>query len=71
MDETEVEEGLQRVAASTGREVEQVRQLYQERDLMGILRRQLRDEKTLKFVLDNAEIVQASEGEAAEDQEKD
>ncbi|MDD2902295.1 MAG: trigger factor [Syntrophales bacterium] len=61
VDEAEVEEGLQRVAASTGREVEQVRQLYQERELFGILRRQLRDEKTIKFVLEHAKIVPAKE----------
>ena len=30
----------------------EVRKFYQEHDLMGALRRQLRDEKTMKFVLD-------------------
>lgn len=66
VDDAEVEDGLQRVAASTGREVAQVRQLYEERQLFGILRRQLQDEKTLKFVLDQAEIVPAPETEAQE-----
>jgi len=67
VDDAELEEGLQRVAASTGRELAQVRQLYQENQLLGILRRQLQDEKTMKFVLDHAEIVPAP---AAEVQEK-
>ncbi len=66
VDDAEVEEGLQRVAASTGRELAQVRQLYEERQLFGILRRQLQDEKTLKFVLEQAEIVPAPETEAQE-----
>jgi trigger factor len=66
VDDAEVEEGLQRVAASTGRELAQVRQLYEERQLFGILRRQLQDEKTLKFVLEKAQIVPATETEAQE-----
>ncbi|MFZ5451834.1 MAG: trigger factor [Thermodesulfobacteriota bacterium] len=70
VDEAEVEEGLQRVAVGTGREVEQVRQLYRESDLFGILRRQLRDEKTLKFLLEQAQIVPAPEAESSEVQEK-
>jgi trigger factor len=64
VDEAELEEGLQRVAAGTGRELAQVRQFYEERQLLGALRRQLRDEKTLKFVLDHAQIVPAPEAEA-------
>lgn len=71
VDEAELEEGLQRVAEGTGRELEQVRQLYQERQLLGILRHQLRDEKTIKFVLEHAEIVPAKETEATEAQEKE
>jgi trigger factor len=66
VDDAEMEEGLQRVAASTGREVAQVRQLYEERQLFGILRRQLQDEKTLKFLVEQAEIVPAPETEAQE-----
>jgi trigger factor len=61
IDEGELEDGLQRVAASTGRELAQVRQLYEERQLFGILRHQLREEKTLKFVLEHAQIVPAPE----------
>jgi trigger factor len=70
VDEAELEEGLQRVAAGTGREVAQVRQLYEERQLFGVLRRQLQDEKTMKFVLDHAQIVPAPEA-GAEAEEKE
>jgi trigger factor len=66
VDDAEVEAGLERVAEGTGREVAQVRQFYEERHLLGSLRRQLRDEKTLKFVLDQAEIVPAPAAEAEE-----
>ena len=66
VDEAELEDGLQRVAAGTGREVAQVRQLYEERQLFGVLRRQLQDEKTMKFVLDHAQIAPAPEAEVQE-----
>ncbi|MBI4643015.1 MAG: trigger factor [Deltaproteobacteria bacterium] len=66
VDDAELEDGLQRVAASTGRELAQVRQLYEERQLFGVLRRQLQDEKTLKFLVEHAEIVPAPETEAQE-----
>lgn len=66
VDDAELEEGLQRVASGTGRDLAQVRQLYEERQLMGVLRRQLQDEKTVKFVLDHAEIVPAPKAEAQE-----
>lgn len=69
--EDEVEEGLQRVAAGTGRDLNQVRQLYEERQLIDILRRQLQDEKTMKFVLAQSKIVPAPEAESLEAQEKE
>jgi trigger factor len=66
IDDAELEEGLQRVATGTGRDLAQVRKIYEERQLFGILRRQLQDEKTLKFIVDKAEIVPAPETEAQE-----
>ena len=66
LDDAELEAGLQRVAAGAGRDLAQVRQFYQENKLMGVLRRQLQDEKTMKFVLDQAQIVPAPEAEAQE-----
>jgi len=67
VDDMEVEAGLQRIAAGTGRELAQVRQFYEDNQLLEVLRRQLLDEKTMKFIVDHAEIVPAPE---AEEQEK-
>jgi trigger factor len=64
VDDSEVEAGLQRLASSTGRELAQVRQFYEEHQLLGVLRRQLQDEKTLKLIVDQAQIVAAPEAEA-------
>jgi FKBP-type peptidyl-prolyl cis-trans isomerase (trigger factor) len=66
IDDAELEDGLARVAESTGRDVVQVRQIYEERGLFEVLRRQLQDEKAMKFVLDHAEIVTAPVPEAEE-----
>jgi trigger factor len=66
IDDAELEDGLARVAESTGRDVAQVRQIYEERGLFEVLRRQLQDEKAMKFVLDHAEIVTAPVPEAEE-----
>lgn len=57
VDEAELEDGLERIAARSGREVAQVKQFYQEHDLLGALRRTLRDEKTMKFLLDKATVA--------------
>jgi len=57
VDEAEVEDGLERIAARSGREVAQVKQFYQEHDLLGALRRTLRDEKTMKLLLDKATVA--------------
>ncbi|MEW6660557.1 MAG: trigger factor [Thermodesulfobacteriota bacterium] len=67
VEDSEVEAGLQRLAAGTGRELAQVRQFYEEHQLLGALRRQLEDEKTVKFLVDHAQIGPAP---AAETQEK-
>ena len=64
VDDSEVEAGLQRLASSTGRELVQVRQFYEEHQLLEVLRRQLQDEKTLKLIVDQAQIVAAPEAEA-------
>jgi trigger factor len=73
VDDAAVEAGLQRLADSSGREVAQVRQFYEEHQLLGVLRRQLQDEKTVKFIVDQAQIVSAPEVESeakAEAEEK-
>jgi trigger factor len=66
VDDSEVEAGLQRLAAGTGREVAQVRQFYEENQLLGVLRRQLEDEKTVKFLVDHAQIGPVPETETQE-----
>lgn len=72
IEDAELEESLARLAVRSGRESAQVRQFYQEHNLLGALRRQLRDEKTLKFLLDRATIVAAPESVTqAAAQEKD
>jgi len=67
VDDAELEAGLERIAARSGREVAQVRQFYQENDLLEILRRQLKDEKTLKLLVEKADI-QAPEPPASQEQ---
>ncbi len=68
VDEAEVEGQLERVAAQSGRPLEQIRQFYREHDLLGALRRQLRDEKTMKLILEKAAITAAPEEPPAEEQ---
>lgn len=74
VDDAAVEETLARIALRSGREVAQVKKFYEEHDLKGALKSQLRDEKTMKLLLDKAAIAAAPEtpGEqAAEAKEND
>jgi trigger factor len=65
VDEAELEAGLARVAARSGRDPAQVRQFYREHQLLEALSRQLRDEKVMKLLLDRAQIgAAAAPGEA-------
>lgn len=59
--DTDVDEALARIAANTGRGIAQVRKFYEDNQLLEVLRRQVRDEKTMKLILDAAEIVPATE----------
>ncbi len=65
IDEIEMDAGLERVAARSGRDMAQVRQFYQENNLLEALRRQLQDEKTIKLVVDRA-VITAPETPATE-----
>jgi trigger factor len=56
VDDAEVEAALARIAVHSGRDVAEVKKFYQEHDLMGILRRELRDDRTMKMLLEKAEI---------------
>ena len=65
VDDAELDATLGRIAVSNRRDVAEVKKFYQEHDLMEVLRRQLRDEKTMKLLLENA-VVTASEPAGAE-----
>ena len=54
VDDAEADAALARMAAQRGREVAEVRKFYQEHDLMGALKRQLLEDKTMKMLLDQA-----------------
>ena len=56
IEEAEVEDLLQRLAASSGKTVSQVREFYREQNLMEVLRQQLRDEKTMKMLIGKADL---------------
>lgn len=56
IDDVELERGLEQVAARSGRQVDQVRRFYQDNQLLESLRDSLRDEKTLKLLLEKATV---------------
>jgi trigger factor len=66
VDDAEVEAALARIAVHSGKDVPEVRQFYQERDLMGTLRRQLQDDKTMMDQASVAAVPAAAAGEAGE-----
>jgi trigger factor len=68
VDDAEVDAALASIAVHSGRDVAEVKKFYEERDLKGILQRELLDNKTMKVVLDKAEIsaLAASAGEVTE-----
>lgn len=61
VDDAEVDATLARIAVHSGREVTEVRKFYQERELTGVLKQQLRAEKTMKLLLDKAQVSAASQ----------
>jgi trigger factor len=73
VDDAEVEAALARIAVHSGRDVAEVKKFYAEHDLMGPLRRQLLDDRTMKLLLDQAEIgttaLPAEAPEAADEKE--
>jgi trigger factor len=66
VEDAEVEAALARIAVHSGKGLPEVRQFYQERDLMGALRRQLIGDKTMKFLLDQASVAAVPEVAAEE-----
>ncbi len=63
VDDAEVEATLARIAVHSGKEVTEVRKFYQERDLTGALKEQLRAEKAMKLLLDAAKVNDAPQAE--------
>ncbi len=59
VDDAEVDATIARIAVHSGRDVNEVRKFYEERQLIGPLKRQLRDERTMKLLLDKAKISDA------------
>ena len=64
VDEAEMDAALARIAVNNRRDVAEVRKWYEEHDLLGALRRTLLEDKTMKLVLDKAEITAAVAAEA-------
>ena len=77
VDEAEMDAALARIAVNNRREVPEIRKFYEEHELLGTLRRTLLDDKTMKLLLDKAEIstvtnpVPAEGGAEAETSEKE
>jgi trigger factor len=65
VDEAEMDAALARIAVNNRRDVVEIKRFYEEHDLLGALRRTLLDDKTMKLLLDKAEITAAA-AEAAE-----
>jgi trigger factor len=66
----EVDAALARIAVNNRVDVTEVKKFYEEHDLLGTLRRTLLDDKTMKLLLDKAEITAAAEAAApAEEKE--
>lgn len=66
VDDAELNAGLARIAVKSGRGVAQVRKFYEDNDLMEKLRSSLRDEKTMRLVLDKATVTAAAPAQEAE-----
>jgi|UniRef100_A0A7C3Z0W1 trigger factor len=60
VEESDLEEGLARIAERSRRTLAQVRQFYEENNLMEGLKKELRDEKVMKLILDSAKLVPAT-----------
>ena len=65
VDEAEMDAALARIAVNNRRDVVEIKKFYEEHDLLGALRRTLLDDKTMKLLLDKAEITAAA-AEAAD-----
>lgn len=71
VDEAEIDAALARIAVNNRRDVVEIKKFYEEHDLLPTLRRTLLDDKTMKLVMDKAEITAAAAEEAAPAEEKE
>ena len=71
VDEAEMDAALARIAVNNRRDVVEIKKFYQEHDLMEALRRTLLEDKTMKLLLDKAEITAAAAEAAAPAGEQD
>jgi trigger factor len=56
--EEELDEEIKKIADMTGKEPDELKKLYEERNLIGYLRVRLREQKTLNYLLQNAKIIE-------------
>lgn len=70
MDE-DVEENMAKMAADTGQSVDVVREIYNKNNMMESMKDSLLTEKTLKFILDSANITEVTAAEKAEAESAD
>jgi trigger factor len=71
VDEAEMDAALARIAVNNRTDVAKIKNFYEEHDLLGALRRTLLDDKTMKLLLDKAEITAAAAEAAAPAGEKE
>ena len=71
VEEGEVNAALARIAVNNRMDVTAVKKFYEEHDLLGPLRGTLLDDKTMKLLLDKAEISTAAIEAAAPAEEKE
>jgi trigger factor len=69
--DAETDAALARIAVNNRRDVAEIKKFYQEHDLIGALRRTLLDDKTMKLLLDKAEITAGAAEPAKPAEEKD
>jgi trigger factor len=60
VDDGEMDAALARIAVNNRRDVVEIKKFYAEHNLLGALRRTLLDDKTMKMLLDKAEITAAA-----------
>jgi trigger factor len=71
VDDPEMDAALARIAVNNRRDVSEIKKFYEEHELLGSLRRTLLDDKTMKLLLDKAEITAAAAAEAGPAEEKE